>query len=96
MEPWRHSAGRPACGAASQLEIVENRSCTEISDSKRKAHKRQGEQIRRSELIGGALVIQIRAQPALDGPQFEAFAPLIIQHLVSPDLAHGKITRLRM
>jgi len=42
---WRCSAGRHA-GAASQLEIVENRSCTGISDSKRNPTERQGKQMR--------------------------------------------------
>jgi hypothetical protein len=89
---------RPARRASteSQFEIVENRSCTEISDSKRKANKRQGRQIQPFELIRGAFVIQMLAQPALDRAQFEAFAPLIIEYLVPPDLAHGKVTRLRM
>jgi hypothetical protein len=82
--------------AAPKLEIVGDRRCTGISDSKRKPRERQGEHICESELIRGALVIQVGSEPAFDGAQFQAFAALIIEHLIASDLAHGKVTRLWM
>jgi|SRR5579863_10414579 len=83
-------------GATSKLEMVEDRGCTGICDSKRKVRERQGGADVRLELIRGALVIQIRTEPALDGAQFQAFAALIIEHLVASNPAHREVARLRM
>src|SRR5690348_18095658 len=43
--------------------------------------------------VCGAFVIQIRAQPSFDSAQFHTLAPLVIEHLIAPDLAHCEVTR---
>src|ERR1041385_3853730 len=47
-------------------------------------------------LLRVGFVIQIWTKPALNGAQFEAFATLIIEHLVASDLSDREVARLRM
>src|SRR6266571_4012009 len=42
------------------------------------------------------LVVEVRAQPSLDGGDLHAFAPAVFQHLVPLDPPHTEIARLGM
>jgi len=88
--PGRMRAQRPSSGSS---KIVPARESVTLSESPQSVKARTSVS---SELIRGALVIQIWAKPALDGAQFQALAALIIEHLIAADPANGKVARLRM
>jgi len=93
---WHRSADPARMRAALKLEIVENRLARESVTLSESPECVKRSKLAAYKLIRGALVIQIRAQPALNGPQFQALASLIIEHLIAADPAHGKVTRLGM